>query len=210
MCVQGCVIVSELDDPSGHHDFPWMALHCNFQGLVAESNSDRNPGSGCSAKRAATSVCLAATERAQCSARVRQWTEPLAGTACGCANDRRRLHWRHVVARLEFCLRQPLPPFPAGFWKTCQQHIRNPGSSGPAEAPAYCLPVSGSTSAALVPVTSVMELPSTRDHAPPCPRLPGISPPHGLAFELSLNSFLKDSDLRPFFLPNWTIIWLRP
>lgn len=47
MCVQGCVIVSELDDPSGHHDFPWMALHCNFQGLVAESDSDRDPGNGC-------------------------------------------------------------------------------------------------------------------------------------------------------------------
>lgn len=51
VCFQGCVIASELDDPSGHHDFPWMALHCNFQGLVAESNSDRDPGSGRLAKR---------------------------------------------------------------------------------------------------------------------------------------------------------------
>lgn len=39
--------MSELDDPSGHHDFPRMALHCNFQGLVAESDSDRDPGNGC-------------------------------------------------------------------------------------------------------------------------------------------------------------------
>lgn len=47
MFVEGCVIVTELDDPSGHHDFPWMALHCNFQGLVAESDSDRDPGNSC-------------------------------------------------------------------------------------------------------------------------------------------------------------------
>lgn len=55
--------MSELDDLRGHHDFPWMALHCNFQGLVAKSNSDRDPGNGCFAKRPLTSVCCAATER---------------------------------------------------------------------------------------------------------------------------------------------------
>lgn len=38
---QGFFILSEQDDPSGQNDFPWMQLHCNFQGLVAESNSDR-------------------------------------------------------------------------------------------------------------------------------------------------------------------------
>lgn len=27
---------------SGHRDFPWMQLHCNFQGLVAEPYSDRD------------------------------------------------------------------------------------------------------------------------------------------------------------------------
>lgn len=35
-------IVSEQDGLSGHRDFPWMQLHCNFQGLVAEPNSDRD------------------------------------------------------------------------------------------------------------------------------------------------------------------------
>lgn len=62
-CFQACVIVSELDDPSGHHDFPWMALHCNFQGLVAEWDSVRDPGSGRLAPRPATRVCSAASER---------------------------------------------------------------------------------------------------------------------------------------------------
>lgn len=38
----GFFIVSEQDGLSGHRDFPWMQLHCNFQGLVAEPNSDRN------------------------------------------------------------------------------------------------------------------------------------------------------------------------
>lgn len=39
---QGFFIVSEQDGLSGHHDFPWMQLHCNFQGLVAGLNSDRD------------------------------------------------------------------------------------------------------------------------------------------------------------------------
>lgn len=38
---QGFFAVSEQDGLSGHRDFPWMQLHCNFQGLVAEPNSDR-------------------------------------------------------------------------------------------------------------------------------------------------------------------------
>lgn len=38
----GFFIVSEQDGLSGHRDFPWMQLHCNFQGLVAEPNSDRD------------------------------------------------------------------------------------------------------------------------------------------------------------------------
>lgn len=148
-CVQGCVIVSELDDPSGHHDFPWMALHCNFQGLVAESDSDRDPGNGCFL-RAPRRVCAALLASdcylkarakftwAAASAGIKQWTEHLAGTACGRANDRRWLRWRHVATRLEFCLRRLSPPFPAGLWTACQQHaIRNPGSSGPAEAPGH-------------------------------------------------------------------------
>lgn len=103
-CFQACVIVSELDDPSGHRDFPWLALHCNFQGLVAESNSVRDPGNGGPAKRPATSVCSAATERLllkqprrtshqlPLQRRIEQCTEPLAGAACGCTNDRRWLH----------------------------------------------------------------------------------------------------------------------
>lgn len=37
---QSFVIVSEQDGLSDHCDFPWMQLHCNFQGLVAELNSD--------------------------------------------------------------------------------------------------------------------------------------------------------------------------
>lgn len=40
---QGFFIVSEMGHGlTGHHDFPWMQLHCNFQGLVAEPNSDRD------------------------------------------------------------------------------------------------------------------------------------------------------------------------
>lgn len=148
-CVQGCVIVSELDDPSGHRDFPWMALHCNFQGLVAESDSDRDPGNRCFLRgpRRVCATLLASgcylkapseVHISRCSAGIKQWTEHLVGTACGRANDRRWLHWRHVATRLEFCLRQLKPPFPAGLWKACQQHtIRNPGSSGPAEAPGH-------------------------------------------------------------------------
>lgn len=38
----GFFTLSEQDGLSGHHDFPWMQLHCNFQGLVAEPNSDRD------------------------------------------------------------------------------------------------------------------------------------------------------------------------
>lgn len=126
-----------------------MALHCNFQGLVAESDSDRDPGNGCFL-RAPRRVCAALLPSgcylkaraeftwAAASAGIKQWTEHLAGTACGRANDRRWLRWRHVATRLEFCLRRLSPPFPAGLWTACQQHaIRNPGSSGPAEAPGH-------------------------------------------------------------------------
>lgn len=34
--------LGEQGDLSSYSDFPWMQLHCNFQGLVAELNSDRN------------------------------------------------------------------------------------------------------------------------------------------------------------------------
>lgn len=36
------VILSEQDSLSGHSDFPWMQLHCNFQGLATGPNTDRN------------------------------------------------------------------------------------------------------------------------------------------------------------------------
>lgn len=88
--------MSELDDPSGHHDFPWMALHCNFQGLVAESDSDREPGNGClfGGQRRVCAALLPSSELhiSCCSTGIKQWTEHLVGTACGRANDRRWLH----------------------------------------------------------------------------------------------------------------------
>lgn len=39
---QGFCVVTERDGLSGYRDFPWMQLHCNFQGLVAEPKSDRD------------------------------------------------------------------------------------------------------------------------------------------------------------------------
>lgn len=53
------------------------------------------------------------------------------GGARGRANDRRGFRWRHVVARLEFCLRRLRPPFPGSSRRAAIDSARRPRLPAP-------------------------------------------------------------------------------
>lgn len=129
----------------GHRHFPWMQLHCNFQGLVAELNSDKDILTCCCVtteqllkKAVEVNYKLALVQQQsdghpitfaaqKCfitrhSPTLLEWPEGRVGRAYGCGNDRCWLHWRHMVTRLEFCLGQFLPPFPGGLRMASQHH----------------------------------------------------------------------------------------
>lgn len=165
MCLRLCHC--ELDDPSGHHDFPWMALHCNFQGLVAESDSDRDPGN-CCFLRGQRGVC---TTLLPSSCYLKAQVKLTLASAAHALNNGQNILWVQFVDVLMIDAGCTDVMWPHAwnsvcgssyrrFLLVCERLVNNiqSGISGPAEAPEHSDSESGSTSAVLATAITVTDL----------------------------------------------------